>query len=92
MRNEIEVIQGVRVFAVVERRNDLSVSIYGGDRNVCGSIRFTFTELTQRRAMAKLLDRWRRHATAVTFVATGSTIALQNDLAVFGDQLAPSAG
>ena len=86
----IEVIQGVFVLAVSERGKDLYVDIYGGDQNVCGSIRFAFPDGKRRRAMRSVLHRWCRHRTPVTFVSRGSTIALQDDRALFDDLVEPS--
>jgi hypothetical protein len=83
VRDEIEVIQDIGVLGVTEDGDDLHVDIFGGETNVCGVVRFTFADQAERAAMRRLLDRWRKHGTALTFVSTGSTISLLNDRALF---------
>lgn len=85
MSEEIDVVQGVAVLGVTEDGEDLHVDVFGGDRNVCGTIRFTFPDHSERAAMKRQLERWRRHATPVTFVSTDTSISLQDDRALFGD-------
>jgi len=87
MGSDLEVLQGVLVHGVAVEGTDLLVDIYGSESNVCGSVRFTFAEARRRRAMADLLRRWARESTPVTFIRTGTSIALQNDRAVYGNQL-----
>ena len=87
MHEETELLQDITVFAVVVAGEDVHVDIYGSIENVCGSVRFTFPDRNQRRRMVALLERWRRDETPLTFIANGSTIVLQNDAAIFGDQL-----
>lgn len=92
MGSDLEVLQGVLVHGVAVAGADLLVDIYGSESNVCGSVRFTFAEVRKRRAMAALLQRWARESTPVTFIRTGSSVALQNDRAVYGSQLEPAQG
>ena len=40
--------------------DDIHVSIYGGPRNVCGSVRFNFPDPTTREHQAQLLRQWQR--------------------------------
>lgn len=87
----IDVLQGVLVHSVTVTGDDLLVDIYGSAQNICGSVRFTFPATRRRRAMTGLLQRWAREGTPVTFVQSGSTIALQNDKALYGDQLESTA-
>jgi hypothetical protein len=87
---ESELLQDIVVFGVAVRGDDVHVDIYGSTEHVCGSIRFTFPERSERRRMVRLLERWCREETPLTFVANGSTIVLQNDAAVFGSQLETS--
>ena len=90
MREETELLQDIVVFAVVAAGEDVHVDIYGSVENVCGSVRFTFPDRTQRRRTVALLERWRRDETPLTFIANGETIVLQNDAAIFGEQLESS--
>lgn len=90
MQEETELLQDIVVFAVVVAGEDVHVDIYGSLENVCGSVRFTFPDRVQRRQTVVLLERWRRDQTPLTFIANGSTIVLQNDAAVFGEQLESS--
>jgi len=83
----VEVLQGVLVLDVAVEGADVLVDVYGSTSHVCGSVRFTFENAKRRRTMADLLRRWAREGTPVTYIRTGSTIALQNDAAVFGSQL-----
>ena len=85
MGGEIEVIQGVGVLGVTEVGDELHVDVFGGDSNVCGVVRFTFAERSERTAMRRQLDRWRRQGTALTYVSSGATIALQDDDVLFGE-------
>lgn len=90
MSDDIDVQQGVVVHGVTVEGEDVFVDIYGSSANICGSVRFTFPDARKRRAMTTLLQRWAKSATPVTFIQTGSTIALQNDKALYGDQLETS--
>lgn len=90
MSDGIDVLQGVVVHGVTVEGDDLLVDIYGSTANICGSVRFTFPDARKRRSMTSLLQRWAKDGTAVTFIQTGTTIALQNDRALYGDQLETS--
>ncbi len=79
---EVEILQDVLVLDVVVEGVDVNVDIYGSRSNVCGSIRFTFSERAQRTAQVRLLRRWERDHTPLTFVSHGSTVALTNDAAL----------
>jgi len=87
--DEIEILQDVVVFEVVTSGKDVHVDVYGSASNVCGSIRFTFVDPAERRAKVRMLRGWRDAQTPLTYVSTGSTIALQNDAATFGTHLDP---
>ncbi len=84
---DIDVLQGVVVHEVTVDGTELHVDIYGSTANICGTVRFTFQDPGERRAMAQLLERWGRESTPLTYIETGSSIALQDDEAVFGNQL-----
>ena len=91
MGSAVEVLQGVVVHAVTVEGDDVLVDIYGSGSNICGSVRFTFADARKRRSMAGLLRRWAADATPLTFIQTGTSIALQNDSAVYGEQLETQA-
>ena len=91
MGSAVEVLQGVVVHAVTVEDDDVLVDIYGSASNICGSVRFTFTDARKRRSMAGLLRRWAADRTPLTFIQTGTSIALQNDSAVYGEQLETQA-
>ncbi len=80
--HDLEMLQDVLVFDVVIDGVDVSVDIYGSHSNVCGTIRFTFTNRPDRAAQVRLLRRWQRDRTPLTFVSSGSTVALTNDAAL----------
>lgn len=82
-----EVIAGLLVHSATSDGQYLHVDVYGGAENVCGSIRFTCPDRAERASRLRVLQRWARNNTTVTYVATGSTITLQNERAVFGRQM-----
>ncbi len=79
---DVDMLQDVLVFDVVVDGADVSVDIYGSRSNVCGSIRFTFVDRAERAEQVRLLRRWQRDETPLTFVSRGSTVALTNDAAL----------
>ena len=82
-----EIIAGLLVHSATVDGDYLHVDVYGGPDNVCGSIRFTCRGRAERASRLRLLQRWARDNTAVTYAATGSTITLQNEQATFGRQV-----
>ncbi|MEY2398804.1 MAG: hypothetical protein QOJ00_1978 [Actinomycetota bacterium] len=82
-----EIIAGLLVHSVTAEGRYLHVDVYGGEDNVCGSIRFTCAKRNERASRLKVLERWARNDTPVTYVATGTTITLQNDKGLFGQQM-----
>ncbi|HEX2848990.1 MAG TPA: hypothetical protein VHN98_00485 [Acidimicrobiales bacterium] len=83
---EIEVAHDVRVFEVAVDGNEVRVDIYGGDDNVCGSVRFTFENASVRRRQVEQLEAWKRRETALTFVADGPTVSLADLGALLQDR------
>ena len=79
---DLEVLQDVLVLDVAVEGAEVNVDIYGSQSNVCGSIRFTFAARPERVAQVRLLRRWQRGQTPLTFVSHGSTVALTNDAAL----------
>ena len=82
MADDIEILQEVHVLDVTVEGADVHVDVYGGRSTVCAGIRFTFGDEARRQEAVRLIRRWQEQATSLTFVATGDTITLQNDLAL----------
>ena len=81
---EVEILQGLRVFACSADGPDLLVSLYGGPTCACGSVRW---EGGMARARLRQLRRWRDEGTAVTYVRRGSTVTLVDEFALLRDAL-----
>ena len=79
---DLELLQDVCVLDVVVDGPEVSVDLYGSLSNVCGSVRFTFDDPRERSAQVRLLRRWQRDQTPLTFVSHDSTVALTNDAAL----------
>lgn len=73
---EWDLLQDLRVFAAVVRDDEIHVSLYGGRHNICGSVRFTFTDPRERRRQQVRLERWIRDDTQVSLLAYGQTLSL----------------
>lgn len=82
MADDIEILQEVRVLGVTVEGADVHVDVYGGRSVVCAGLHFTFDDPARRGDAVALLERWQAAETALTFVATGDTISLQNDAAL----------
>ncbi len=80
---QTEIIAGLLVHSAASDGDYLHVDVYGGPDNVCGSIRFTCRGRAEQASRLRVLDRWARTNTPVTYVATGATITLQNEQALF---------
>lgn len=80
--HDLEVLQDVCVFEVVVDEAEVNVDLYGSRSNVCGSVRFTFEDARERATQVRLLRRWQRDETPLTFVSHDSTVALTNDAAL----------
>lgn len=79
---DLEMLQDVCVFDVVVDGSEVHVDLYGSKSNVCGSVRFTFDDARERASQVRLLRRWLRDQTPLTFVSHDSTVALTNDAAL----------
>ena len=73
---ESDLVQDLRVLAVVERGDDLLVSVYGGRKATCGLVRFTFSEPTERDAQRGRLERWKAEERPVSLLTTGHSLRL----------------
>ena len=78
----LEVLQDVGVLDVRVDGADVCVDLYGSRSNICGSVRFTFEDPLERAVQVRLLRRWEREQTALTFVSHDTTVALTNDAAL----------
>ena len=79
----MDLVQDLRVFAVVEDGDDLLVSIYGGAERCCGLVRFTFDEPRERRSQLARLTRWRDEGRTVSLLTTEDTVRLFCERAAF---------
>ncbi len=80
--HDVDMLQDVLVFDVAVDGANVVVDIYGSRSNVCGSIRFRFEERVERAGQVRLLRRWQRDQTPLTFVSHGSTVVLTHDAAL----------
>jgi hypothetical protein len=85
-----EVVQNVLVLDAVVDGSTVDVDVYGSASNVCGTVRIELPEPAGRLVALRQLRRWRHHDTPLTLIVRASAVALQNDHAVFGAQMAPS--
>lgn len=88
MTDGIDLHQDVCVFGVDVDGTELLVDLYGGEANLCGSVRFRFADRDERDASLDQLVRWRVASTPLSLIARGPTVALQNDRALFAAQVA----
>ena len=86
MTDGIQVLQDVVVFGVAVEGEAVLVDVYGSPANVCGTVRFELPDPDLHIAL-DLLEHWSRSVTALTLIAHGSGVALQNDHAVFAAQI-----
>jgi hypothetical protein len=86
--DEVEILQGLRVFSCGADGLDLLVSLYGGQTCACGSVRW---EGGMARARLRQLKRWRDDGTPVTYVRRGSTVTLVDEFALLQGALPDQA-
>jgi len=89
VREAIEVMQGVRVFAVACVGEELRVDLYGGGDCACGTLTYRFADRRERQVRAALVRRWRDRGTPLTYVSRGGTATLMDERAVLADALGP---
>lgn len=89
MSTDIDLLQGIVVLGVTIDGDDVYADVYGSEANVCGSVRFTFPDPEERREKAALLEAWAEQSTPLTLIETSTSIALQDDEAVFRAQAEP---
>lgn len=89
---ESDLVQDLRVLAVVEAGDDLLVSVYGGPSNACGLVRFTFVDATERASQRARLERWRTEERPVSLLTTGDSLRLFCERTALARSLAAAAG
>jgi len=77
--DQVEILQGLRVFSCAADGADLLVSLYGGQTCACGSVRW---EGGMARSRLRQLRRWRDDGTLVTYVRRGTTVTLVDEFAL----------
>lgn len=87
MSKAVEVLTDVVVLGTTVEGDDVLVDLYGSAANICGSVRFTFSDPVEHRDMAALLEAWASSGKPLTFVRRGASVSLQDDKQLFGDQL-----
>ncbi|MCU1346786.1 MAG: hypothetical protein JWL70_3052 [Acidimicrobiia bacterium] len=79
------------ILDVAVRGDDIHVSIYGGPRNVCGSVRFRFPDAATRRHQAKLLRHWQEAQLPVALLNAGQRLTLFREEALIARALGEQA-
>ena len=90
MGNGVEVLTDVVVLSTTVEGDDVLVDVYGSASNICGSVRFTFDDAGKHAEMSALLTGWALSGKPLTFVRRGSSVSLQDDQQLYGDQLEPT--
>ncbi len=80
--DESDLLQDLLIFDVQRDGHDVHVDLYGGRDNVCGSVRFTFPDASDRRRNVTQLREWQRDAVPVALLAYGDTITLLSERAL----------
>jgi hypothetical protein len=84
---ERDLLQDLMILDVSVRDDDIHVSIYGGPRNVCGSVRFSFPDPTTRRHQVNLLRHWQREQLPVALLSAGKRLTLFREEALIARAL-----
>ena len=88
---EADLVQDLRVLAVVEAGADLLVSVYGGPSKACGLVRFTFPAPDERAAQRRRLERWQAEERPVSLLTTGDSLRLFCERTALARALAATA-
>ena len=67
----------MHVLTASEAGDGVAVSLYGGEENACGTVRFTVEDAKERRQMLATLLTWAADAEAVELVELGEMIKLR---------------
>src|SRR5690606_35604263 len=90
--DENDLVQDLAVFDVTVDGDDVLVDLYGGPRNLCGTVRFTFPDEAERHTTVQRLRRWADHGDLVTLFAAGDTIRLFRERSLFARAFEPPIG
>jgi hypothetical protein len=85
--SERDLLQDLMILDVAVRDDDIHVSIYGGPRNVCGSVRFNFPDPGTRRTQVNLLRHWQREQLPVALLSAGKRLTLFREEALIARAL-----
>jgi hypothetical protein len=80
--HESDLLQDLLIFDVRRDGVDVHVDLYGGRENVCGSVRFTFSDPSERRRNLSQLRDWKREGVPVALLAYGDTITILSERAL----------
>lgn len=88
---ERDLLQDLLVLSASELGEDVVVSVYGGRDNVCGTVRFTFSDDAERSRSLRILRRWLEEDVAVSLLCSGDEISLFCERAVLDRALEGAA-
>lgn len=88
-REQIEVFQNLVVFGVEVHGTEIRADVYGGDESICGTVLYRLDDAEMTESRARILRRWQREGTPVTYVRRGSSAALLDELAMLSEALQP---
>jgi hypothetical protein len=81
--DEDDLVQDLSIFEVSIDGDDVSVAVYGGREQICGSVRFTFRDPEERASHVERLLRWKRHEALVSLLQAGDRVSLFREDALF---------
>jgi len=84
---DIEVIQGLRLFAVERDGLEVRVDVYGGAESVCGGLTYRFEDAATADDRAGLLLEWCERGVPVTYVCRDGSASLMDETAVLSEAL-----
>jgi hypothetical protein len=85
--SERDLLQDLMIVDVAVKGDDIHVSIYGGPRNVCGSVRFSFPDPGTRHHQANLLRHWQEEQLPVALLSAGKRLTLFREEALIARAL-----
>ena len=84
---DIEVIQGLRIFAVERDGMEVRVDVYGSADSVCGSLTYRFADEATAGDRTRLLTEWCNRGNPVTYVCRDGSASLMDEHAVLSEAL-----
>jgi hypothetical protein len=73
---EFELVQDLLVLGADEDDDGVTVSMYGGPRNVCASVHFEWHDAEHRQAMLGVLAQWAATDEPVAMLTRGDVVSL----------------